>query len=155
MYLKSPYYCLCLVFAALLTTTSVHAAKAQKTKIEETPQEKVYQLEFETDSNWTSIEIRDDAVFVNAPAGQVINVTARDGIKSYSISAKKVHIRSRTRGDVSMNLFVKSKNNVLGLTICKGSPSSYTWIKSEQSKQKNDVKEKDHCEKAALVLELF
>jgi len=56
---------------------------------------------------------------------------------------------------VNMNVFVKSANNVLGLTICKGSPSSYSWIKSDQSKQKNDLKEKDNCEQAALVLNLF
>lgn len=117
--------------------------------------EQIYELEVQTDSNWTSIEIRDDATFVNAPPGQSMNVTARDGIKSYTISPKKVHLRSRTRGDVSMNLFVKSQNNVLGMNICKGSPNSYTFIKSEQAKQKNDVKEKDYCETAALVLQLF
>lgn len=148
MLFKYALGCLLLSYVVLVPSAQ---AKPKAKPVEE----KVYELEFETDSNWTSIEIRDDAVFVNAPAGQTINVTARDGIKSYSISAKKAHIRSRTRGEVSMNLFVKSKNNVLGLTICKGSPTSYTWIKSEQSKQKNDVKEKDHCEKAALVLELF
>lgn len=118
-------------------------------------EETVYELEVQSDSNWTSIEIRDDATFVNAPPGQSINVTAKDGIKSYTLSPKKVHIRSRTRGEVSLNLYVKSKNNVLGMTICKGSPNSYTWIKSQQSKQKSDVKEKDYCEKAALVLQLF
>lgn len=117
--------------------------------------EQIYELEFQTDSNWTSIEIRDDATFVNAPPGQSMNVTAKDGIKSYTISPKKVHLRSRTRGEVSMNLFVKSQNNVLGMNICKGSPNSYTFIKSEQAKQKNDVKEKDYCETAALVLQLF
>lgn len=117
--------------------------------------EKVYELEFETDSNWTSLEIRDDAAFVNAPAGQSMNVTAKDGLRSYTLSPKKIHLRSRTRGLVNMNIFVKSKNNVLGLTICKGSPNSYTSIKSEQSKQKNDLKKKDYCEAAALVLNLF
>ncbi|KZZ45417.1 MAG: hypothetical protein MK185_02510 [Saccharospirillaceae bacterium] len=117
--------------------------------------EKIYELEFETDSNWTSLEIRDDAVFVNAPAGQSMNVTSKDGLRSYTTSPKKIYLRSRTRGLVNMNLFVKSKNNVLGLTICKGSPSSYTWIKSDQSKQKSDLKKKDHCEQAALVLNLF
>lgn len=117
--------------------------------------EQIYELEVQTDSNWTSIEIRDDATFVNAPPGQSMNVTAKDGIKSYTISPKKVHLRSRTRGEVSMNLFVKSQNNVLGMNICKGSPNSYTFIKSEQAKQKNDVKEKDYCETAALVLQLF
>ena len=116
--------------------------------------EQIYELEVQTDSNWTSIEIRDDATFVNAPPGQSMNVTAKDGIKSYTISPKKVHLRSRTRGEVSMNLFVKSQNNVLGMNICKGSPNSYTF-KSEQAKQKNDVKEKDYCETAALVLQLF
>jgi hypothetical protein len=117
--------------------------------------EQIYELEVQTDSNWTSIEIRDDATFVNAPPGQSMNVTAKDGIKSYTISPKKLHLRSRTRGDVSMNLFVKSQNNVLGMNICKGSPNSYTFIKSQQAKQKNDVKEKDYCETAALVLQLF
>ena len=117
--------------------------------------EQIYELEVQTDSNWTSIEIRDDATFVNAPPGQSMNVTAKDGIKSYTISPKKVHLRSRTRGDVSMNLFVKSQNNVLGVNICKGSSNSYTFIKSKQAKQKNDVKEKDYCETAALVLQLF
>ncbi|ASP39031.1 hypothetical protein CHH28_10230 [Bacterioplanes sanyensis] len=118
-------------------------------------EEKIYELEFESDSNWTSIEIRDDAEFVNAPAGETMNVTAKDGLRSYTISPKKIHIRSRTRGQINMNLFVRSPNNVLGLTICKGSASSYTWIKSEQSRQKNDLKERNHCEPAALVLNLF
>lgn len=118
-------------------------------------EDKIYQLEFETDSNWTSIEIRDDAEFVNAPAGETMNVSAKDGLRSYTISPKKIHLRARTRGQINMNLFVRSKNNVLGLTICKGSASSYTWIKSEQSRQKNDLKERNHCEPAALVLNLF
>ncbi|OUS41121.1 hypothetical protein A9R00_02520, partial [Oleispira antarctica] len=51
--------------------------------------EQIYELEVQTDSNWTSIEIRDDATFVNAPPGQSMNVTAKDGIKSYTISPKK------------------------------------------------------------------
>lgn len=117
--------------------------------------EKVYELEFESDANWTSIEIRDDAVFVNAPAEQSMNVTAKDGLRSFTISQKKIYLRNRSRGLVNMNLFVKTKNNVLGLTICKGSPSSFTAIKSDQARQKNDLKEKDHCEPAALVLELY
>jgi hypothetical protein len=54
-----------------------------------------------------------------------------------------------------MNLFVKSQNNVLGIHVCKGSPNSDTFIKSQQAKQKNDVKEKDYCETAALLLQLF
>lgn len=134
------------LFASLLTAAAFQPAIAA---------EQIYELEVQTDSNWTSIEIRDDATFVNAPPGQSMNVTAKDGIKSYTISPKKVHLRSRTRGDVSMNLFVKSQNNVLGMNICKGSPNSYTFIKSQQAKQKNDVKEKDYCETAALVLQLF
>lgn len=117
--------------------------------------ESVYELEFETDSNWTSIEIRDDAVFVNAPAGETMNITAKEGLHSFNLSQKKIYLRNRSRGLMNMNLYVKSKNNVLGLTICKGSPSSYTSIKSGQARQKNDLKEKDHCEQAALVLQLF
>lgn len=117
--------------------------------------EKVYELEFESDSNWTSIEIRDDAVFVNAPPEQSMNITARDGLRSFTISQKKIYLRNRSRGLVNMNLYVKTQNSVLGLTICKGSPSSFTAIRSDQARQKNDLKEKDHCEQAALVLELF
>lgn len=130
----------------LMTLFALNSAQAE---------EQIYELELETDSNWTSIEIRDDATFVNAPPGQSVNVTAKDGLKAYTISPKKIHLRSRTRGEVNMNLFVKSKNNVLGLSICKGSPNSYTFIKSQQAKQKNDVKQKDYCETAALVLQLF
>ena len=118
-------------------------------------EEKVYELEFESDSNWTSLEIRDEAVFVNAPAGESMNVTAKDGLRSFTISPKKVYLRNRSRGLVNMNLYIKTENNVLGLTICKGSPSSYTAISSPQARQKNDLKEKDHCEPAALVLNLF
>ena len=118
-------------------------------------EEQIYELEVQTDSNWTSIEIRDDATFVNAPPGQGMNVSAKDGIKSYTLSSKKVHLRSRTRGEVNMNLFVRSSNNVLGLNICKGSANSYSLIKSQQAKQKNDVKKQDYCETAALVLQLF
>lgn len=121
----------------------------------DTAKEQVYELEFESDSNWTSIEIRDDAVFVNAPAGESMNVTAKDGLRSFTISQKKIYLRNRSRGLVNMNLYIKTANNVLGLTICKGSPSSFTAIKSEQARQKNDLKEKDHCEQAALVLNLF
>lgn len=125
------------------------------TTFADNPQEKVYELEFESDSNWTSIEIRDDAVFVNAPAGESMNVTAKDGLRSFTISQKKIYLRNRSRGLVNMNLYIKTPNNVLGLTICKGSPSSFTAIKSDQARQKNDLKEKDHCEQAALVLNLF
>lgn len=132
-------------------TTLIFAASAGAAEVND----KVYELEFESDSNWTSIEIRDDAVFVNAPADQSMNVTAKDGLRSFTLSQKKIYLRNRSRGLVNMNLYVKTKNNVLGLTICKGSPSSFTAIKSEQARQKNDLKEKDHCEQAALVLELF
>lgn len=135
-----------LITASLLTLFTASGALAE---------ERIYELELHTDSNWTSIEIRDDATFVNAPPNESINVVAKDGLKSYTISQKKVHLRSRTRGEVHMNLFVKSQNNVLGLIICKGSPHSYTLIKSEQAKQKNDVKQKGFCETAALVLQLF
>ncbi|WP_221800590.1 hypothetical protein [Oceanobacter mangrovi] len=140
-----------------LLTAPVFAASAPKEteKAPPEPEYKIYELEFETDSNWTSVEIRDDAVFVNAPVGSAMNITAKDGLRSFTISPQKIHIRSRTRGLVNLNLYVKSRNNVLGMTICKGSRSSYAWIRSEQSKQKNDVQEQDHCETAALVLNLF
>lgn len=118
-------------------------------------EEKVYELEFETDADWASVEIRDDAIFVNAPVGNAMNISAKDGLKALVVSQKKVYMRTKTRGLVNMNLFVRSKNNVLGLTLCKGSRSAYSWIKSNQSKQKNDLKEMDHCEQAALVLNLF
>ncbi len=116
--------------------------------------QEIYELSISTDSNWTSIAIRDDAEWVNAPPGKSISILGRKGIKSYTLSPKKMHLRTMGRGDVTLNLFVKSKNAVLGLELCKGSPSSYTWIKSSQSKQKNDTKQKDYCEDAALVLQL-
>jgi len=114
----------------------------------------IYELSVSTDSSWTSIEIRDDAEWVNAPPGKTISVNGRSGIKSYTLSPKKMHLRTMGRGDITLNLFVKSKNSVLGLELCKGKASSYIWIKSTQSKQKNDTKQKDYCEKAALVLQL-
>ncbi|MFT6327744.1 MAG: hypothetical protein ACJAYK_002746, partial [Crocinitomicaceae bacterium] len=111
-------------------------------------------LSVSTDSSWTSLEIRDDAEWVNAPPGKSISVNGRSGIKSYTLSPKKMHLRTMGRGEITMNLFIKSKNSVLGLKLCKGKASSYIWIKSSQSKQKNDTKKKDYCEKAALVLQL-
>ena len=116
--------------------------------------QEIHELSVSTDSNWTSIEIRDDAEWVNAPPGKTINLNGRKGIKAYTLSPKKMYLRTMGRGEVTLNLFVKSKNSVLGLNLCKGSPSSYTWIRSSQSKQKNDTKQKDYCEKAALVLQL-
>ena len=116
--------------------------------------ESIYELSVSTNSSWTSIEIRDDAVWVNAPPGKTISLNGRKGIKSYTLSPKKMHLRTMGNGEVTMNLFIKSKNSVLGLDLCKGKAASYIWIKSDQSKQKNDTKQKDYCEKAALVLEL-
>ena len=133
-----------LLMLALTVLTSVAMAE-----------EKVYELEFETDSNWASLEIRDDAVFVNAPSDNTMSITAKDGLRALTISPKKVYLRAKSRGVINMNVFVKSENNVLGLTLCKGSRNSYSWIKSEQSRQKNDLKEPDHCEQHALVLNLF
>lgn len=152
--LKQPY--LTVLGSTLLAFCSltVQAAPASQSA-NSAASERIFELEFETDSNWTSIEIRDDASFVNAPAGESMNVTAKDGLRSFTISPKKIYLRNRARGLVNMNLYVKTKNNVLGLSICKGSPSSYTAIKSNQGRQKNDLKEQDHCEQAALVLELF
>ena len=132
------------LFLALLSTSAM-AAEGDDT---------IYELSVSTDSTWTSIEIRDDAEWVNAPPGKTISVNGRSGIKSYTLSPKKMHLRAMGRGDITMNLFVKSKNSVLGLELCKGKSSSYIWIKSSQSKQKNDTKQKDYCEKAALVLQL-
>ena len=129
--------------SALCVAYPSHAAK-----------EEIYELLVSTDSNWTSIEIRDDAEWVNAPRGKTISLNGRKGIKSYTVSPKKMHLRWVGRGEVTINLFVKSQNSVLGLELCKGSPSSYTWIRSNQSKQKNDTKQKDYCEKSALVLQL-
>lgn len=119
-----------------------------------TGEDTIYELSVSTDSSWTSIEIRDDAEWVNAPPGKTISVNGRSGIKSYTLSPKKMHLRTKGRGEITLNLFVKSKNSVLGLELCKGKASSYIWIKSNQSKQKNDTKQKDYCEKAALVLQL-
>ncbi|WP_283788206.1 hypothetical protein QNI23_002565 [Bermanella sp. WJH001] len=132
------------LFLALLSTSAM-AAEGNDT---------IYELSVSTDSSWTSIEIRDDAEWVNAPPGKTISVNGRSGIKSYTLSPKKMHLRTMGRGEITMNLFVKSKNSVLGLEMCKGKSSSYIWIKSSQSKQKNDTKQKDYCEKAALVLQL-
>jgi len=129
----------------LLLTTHAFSAPGEDT---------IYELSVSTDSSWTSIEIRDDAEWVNAPPGKTISVNGRSGIKSYTLSPKKMHLRTSGRGEVTMNLFVKSKNAVLGLELCKGKASSYIWVKSTQSKQKNDTKQKDYCEKAALVLQL-
>jgi hypothetical protein len=132
------------LFLALLSSTTF-AAEGEET---------IYELSVSTDSSWTSIEIRDDAEWVNAPPGKTISVNGRSGIKSYTLSPKKMHLRTMGRGDITLNLFVKSKNSVLGLELCKGKASSYIWVKSTQSKQKNDTKQKDYCEKAALVLQL-
>lgn len=132
------------LFLALVSTSAM-AAEGNDT---------IYELSVSTDSSWTSIEIRDDAEWVNAPPGRTISVNGRSGIKSYTLSPKKMHLRTMGRGEITMNLFVKSKNSVLGLEMCKGKSSSYIWIKSSQSKQKNDTKQKDYCEKAALVLQL-
>ena len=132
------------LFLALVSTSAM-AAEGNDT---------IYELSVSTDSSWTSIEIRDDAEWVNAPPGKTISVNGRSGIKSYTLSPKKMHLRTMGRGEITMNLFVKSKNSVLGLEMCKGKSSSYIWIKSSQSKQKNDTKQKDYCEKAALVLQL-
>ena len=132
------------LFLALLSTSAL-AAEGSET---------IYELTVSTDSSWTSIEIRDDAEWVNAPPGKTISVNGRSGIKSYTLSPKKMHLRTMGRGEITLNLFVKSMNSVLGLDMCKGKSSSYIWIKSSQSKQKNDTKQKDYCEKAALVLQL-
>lgn len=138
------------LLACMLLSAFLPAMAADEESVE-----KIYELEFETDASWASIEIRDDAVFVNAPADSAMSITAKDGLRAYNISPKKIYLRAKSRGVVNMNLFVRSKNNVLGLTLCKGSRNSYSWIKSDESRQKNDLKEPDHCEQHALVLNLF
>lgn len=114
----------------------------------------IYELSVSTDSDWTSIKIRDDAEWVNAPPGKTISLNGRDGVKAMTISPKKVYLRAAGRDEITMNLFVESKNSVLGLELCKGRSSSYVWISSEQSVQKNDTKEREYCSKYALVLKL-
>ena len=116
---------------------------------------KTYELQLQTNSDWTRIEIRDDAEWINAPEDQFVEVSSKKGIKSFSMSRKTMFIKTNNRSEVNMKLFINSEKNVLGINICKGSASSYTWVQSEQSKQKNDVKKKDYCEKAALVLKLY
>ncbi|MFT6326795.1 MAG: hypothetical protein ACJAYK_001782, partial [Crocinitomicaceae bacterium] len=59
---------------AILTTSS-HGAGTEDT---------IYELSVSTDSSWTSLEIRDDAEWVNAPPGKSISVNGRSGIKSYT-----------------------------------------------------------------------
>jgi hypothetical protein len=81
--------------------------------------ESIYELAVSTDSSWTSIEIRDDAVWVNAPPGKSISMNGRKGIKSYTLSPKKMHIRTMGNGEVTMNLFIKSKNSTFGLNLIK------------------------------------
>ena len=68
--------------SALCVAYPSHAAK-----------EEIYELLVSTDSNWTSIEIRDDAEWVNAPRGKTISLNGRKGIKSYTVSPKKMHLR--------------------------------------------------------------
>ena len=96
----------------------------------------IYELSVSTDSSWTSIEIRDDAEWVNAPPGKTISVNGRSGIKSYTLSPKKMHLRTMGRGDITLNLFVKSKNSVLGLELCKGKASIHTKQTEERHQTK-------------------
>lgn len=114
----------------------------------------IYLLNVQTDSNITSIEIRDDAEFVIAPDNAPFNMTSKKGAKNFVVSQKKVVFEQLTRGEAEFDLYVQSKNQVLGLTICKGSRLSYTVVQTEEGKHKNDVDEQDYCEKAALVLQL-
>jgi len=116
--------------------------------------ENIYQLRIDTDSNWTSIEIRDDAKFIIPPDNQPFEVIAKKGAKSFTISEKRVYFEAYTRGETSFDLYVFSPNQVLGLTICKGSRTSFTTVVTQEGKHKNDSNEADLCEKAALVLEL-
>lgn len=115
---------------------------------------KIYQLTVETDSNMTSIEIRDDAEFVIPPDNAPFQMNSSKGAKSYTVSQKKITFEQLSRGEAVFDIYVKSNNMVLGLTVCKGLRLSYTQVKSDEGKHKNDVDEQDYCEKAALVLQL-
>ncbi len=114
----------------------------------------IFPLVVETDSNFTSIEIRDDAVFVIPPDNKPFSMSSKKGAKTFTISEKKLVFEQLTRGDALFDVYVKSKNKVLGLSICKGSQTSYSQVKSAEGKHKNDVDEMDYCENAALVLQL-
>jgi len=114
----------------------------------------IYALSVETDSNHTSIEIRDDAEFIIAPDNAPFHMNSKKGAKNFTVSQKKIVFTQLTRGEATFDLFVRSQNKVLGLTICKGSRTTYTLVKSGEGKHKNDVDEQDYCEKAALVLQL-
>ena len=127
-------------------TVFSHASYAEK--------ENIYQLRIDTDSNWTSIEIRDDAKFVIPPDNQPFEVIAKKGAKSFTISEKRVYFAAYTRGEASFDLYVYSPNQVLGLTLCKGSRTSFTTVMTDEGKHKNDSNEPDFCEKSALVLVL-
>ncbi|BCD99989.1 hypothetical protein [Marinicellulosiphila megalodicopiae] len=135
----------------IFTLFSIFGIFAQYANAEK---ENIYQLKVDTDSNWTSIEIRDDAVFVIPPDNQPFEVLAKKGAKSFTISEKRVYFEAYTRGETSFDLYVFSPNQVLGLTICKGSRTSYTTVITQEGKHKNDSNEQDLCEKAALVLVL-
>ncbi|AJQ94450.1 hypothetical protein [Gynuella sunshinyii] len=115
----------------------------------------IYALTVETDSNITSIEIRDEAEFVIPPDNAPFNMTSKKGAKVFTISQKKVVFEQVTRGEAEFDIYVSTPNQVLGLTVCKGSRLSYTLVRSDEGKHKNDVDEQDYCEKAALVLQLY
>ena len=115
----------------------------------------IYALTIETDSNYTSIEIRDEAEFVIPPDNAPFNMTSKKGAKTFTISQKKIVFEQLTRGEAEFDIYVSTPNHVLGLTVCKGSRLSYTLVRSDEGKHKNDVDEQDYCEKAALVLKLY
>ena len=134
---------LCLAGLALLSS----ATMAEKNNI--------YALTVETDSNSTSIEIRDEAEFVIPPDNAPFNMSSKKGAKVFTISQKKIVFEQVTRGEAVFDIYVSTPNQVLGLTVCKGSRLSYTLVRSDEGKHKNDVDEQDYCEKAALVLKLY
>lgn len=136
-----------LLLSLLLTSLLVNAAEDAELNF-------IYTLDVETDSNWTSIEIRDDAIFVIPPDNKPLSISSKKGGREMTLSQKSIKFTPITRGEATFQLYILSKNKVLGLTICKGSRTSYTSVKTAEGKHKHDIDEQDVCEKAALVLEL-
>ncbi|MCJ8312041.1 MAG: hypothetical protein MJK11_03650 [Pseudomonadales bacterium] len=143
-----------MIFTKKQTKTLIFLVLASFSLFSLAEKENIYQLRIDTNSNWTSIEIRDDAKFVIPPDNQPFEVIAKKGAKSFTISEKRVYFEAYTRGEASFDLYVFSPNQVLGLTICKGSRTSFTTVMTDEGKHKNDSNEPDLCEKAALVLVL-
>lgn len=146
---STPALCALILSSALFSIPLI-AESAPKNA----PDNQIYKLTIKSDSNWTKIEIRDDAVWTIPEDETTTEIESKKGIKVLSLSSKSLYLKPQSRGELTVDVFIKSPNNILGLSICKGSASSYTLVQSDQGTQKNDINERDHCEKAALVLNL-